>query len=107
MDPYRLPRTVVPSRYDLRLEPDLANARVAGEVTISVSVRERVREVFLNAIELEVHDASFEEAGGARLKATVGLDEKTERCRLGFEGPLGVGEGRLRLRFAGTLNDKL
>jgi puromycin-sensitive aminopeptidase len=107
MDPYRLPRAVVPSRYDLRLEPDLAGAKFTGEVTITVGVRERVREVLLNAIELEVHDASIEEAGGARLAATVSLDEKTERCRLGFERPLGVGEGRLRLRFAGTLNDKL
>ena len=57
MDPYRLPRTVVPSRYELRLEPDLANATFTGEVTISVSMRERVGEIFLNAAELEVRDA--------------------------------------------------
>ena len=31
---YRLPRTVVPSRYDLVLEPDLAAATFAGTVAI-------------------------------------------------------------------------
>jgi len=36
MDPYRLPRTVVPSRYDLRLEPDLANDTFAGRRRLEV-----------------------------------------------------------------------
>jgi puromycin-sensitive aminopeptidase len=37
----------------------------------------------------------------------VQLDELTERCVLAFTRPLPVGEGRLHLRFAGVLNDKL
>ena len=51
MDPYRLPRTVVPSRYDLRLEPDLAAATFAGRVEIAVDVHEPVEEIVLNAAE--------------------------------------------------------
>jgi puromycin-sensitive aminopeptidase len=106
MDPYRLPRTVVPRRYDLRLEPDLAAATFTGEVVISVEVREPVTEVFLNAAELRVSAASLE-SEGRRWTAAITLDETTERCRLAFDGPLPVGEARLRLEFAGTLNDKL
>ena len=49
MDPYRLPTTVLPSRYDIRLEPDLAAASFAGQVVISLDVRAPVTEVVLNA----------------------------------------------------------
>src|SRR5262249_10040210 len=48
MNPYRLPQSVVPSRYDLRLEPDLAAARFAGEARITLTVRETVAEIVLN-----------------------------------------------------------
>src|SRR5207245_8701545 len=38
VDRYRLPRHVVPSRYDLRLEPDLATLTFRGEETVAVPV---------------------------------------------------------------------
>jgi len=37
-DPYRLPRTVLPTRYELTLEPDLPTARFSGRVVIMVEV---------------------------------------------------------------------
>ena len=40
LDPYRLPRHVVPLRYDLRLEPDLTAARFAGQETITLMVHQ-------------------------------------------------------------------
>ena len=52
-DPYRLPETVVPSHYDLVLEPDLGAATFAGEVGIDVDATETTSEIVLNAIELE------------------------------------------------------
>jgi len=48
VDPYRLPRTVVPSRYDLRLTPDLVTHTFAGEETIALDVAEPTAEVVLN-----------------------------------------------------------
>jgi len=36
--PYRLPRTIVPNRYTLVLEPDLAGASFTGTVQIDVDV---------------------------------------------------------------------
>jgi puromycin-sensitive aminopeptidase len=106
MDPYRLPRTVVPSRYDLRLEPDLARAAFTGEAAITVTVHEPASQVYLNASELAISSAVF--ASGERsLPAAVSLDETTERARFTFPENLPPGEGRLQLRFTGTLNDKL
>src|SRR4051812_47537514 len=107
MDPYRLPRSVVPSRYDLRLEPDLAAATFAGEVIVTAAVHEPVSRVLLNAAELRIDSATFAPGAGPPLQAIVALDDATERAVLGFDRPLPLGEGRLFIRFAGALNDKL
>ncbi len=107
MDPYRLPRTVVPSRYDLHLAPDLSAATFTGHVTIRVTVHAPVTEILLNAAELSIQEATLEEHSGLRLSPAVSLDEPNERCRLAFDRPLAPGLARLEVRFAGTLNDKL
>jgi puromycin-sensitive aminopeptidase len=107
VDPYRLPRTVVPDRYDIRLEPDLTTLTFRGEETIVVRVTEAVREIALNAVELAVDEAVVVDASGREQRATVTLDEAAERCRLAFAEPLATGGGRLRIAFRGTLNDKL
>ena len=107
MGPYRLPRTVVPTRYDLRLAPDLAGATFSGAAVITVSVREPTREILLNAAELQIRQATLSNDVGAARPAAVALDEAAERCRLTFPDPVAPGTWRLRLTFEGTLNDKL
>jgi aminopeptidase N len=111
-NPYRLPRTVLPRRYDLTLEPDLEAATFAGHETVAVDVRAETSEVVLNAVEIEIDEATVEiEAGGVPggepLVAKVALDEETERATLTFERPLPVGRATLRLQFRGVLNDRL
>jgi len=107
VDPYRLPRTAVPSRYDIRLEPDLTTLTFKGTETVALDVTERIAEVVLNAIELTIESASLENDRGETIRATATLDETTERCRLTLASPAAPGRWRLRLAFRGTLNDKL
>ena len=59
-DRYRLPRSVVPNRYDLTLAPDLATATYEGSVEIAVTVVEPVDRVVLNAIELEIDGGTLD-----------------------------------------------
>jgi puromycin-sensitive aminopeptidase len=107
VDPHRLPRTAVPSRYDIRLEPDLATLTFRGEETVTLDVSEPVTELALNAVELSIDAASLENDRGQTIRASVSLDEAAERCRLALAGPAAPGPWRLRLAFRGTLNDKL
>ncbi|HET6949257.1 MAG TPA: M1 family metallopeptidase, partial [Acidimicrobiales bacterium] len=105
--PHRLPRTVVPHRYDLTLEPDLGASTFAGHETVTVEVVEPTAEIVLNAAEIEIDEASFAAGGAAPVAAAVTLDPATERATLRFDAPLPAGQGTLVLRFRGVLNDKL
>jgi puromycin-sensitive aminopeptidase len=107
LDPYRLPRTAVPSRYDIRLEPDLVALTFSGEETITLTVTEALTEITMNAVELTVTEAVIEDGRGRSLHATAVVDEASERCRLTFADAVTPGSWRLRLVFRGTLNDKL
>ena len=74
-DPYRLPRTVTPSRYDLELEPDLGAATFRGTVAITLDVHEATTELVGNAIELE-HRRGL---GGAARRAAPRRDDHPRR----------------------------
>ncbi len=105
-NPRRLPRTVVPRRYDLTLEPDLDAATFAGHESIAVEVVTATAEVVLNAVEIAIDEAAAD-VGGERFVATVALDDEAERATLTFERPLPPGDATLHLRFRSVLNDKL
>ena len=107
LDPYRLPKHVVPLRYDLRLEPDLTAARFAGQETITLTVHQPISEIVLNAIELDITSAQIEGATGSVRQATIVLDASLQRCHLTFTELLPPGIWKLAIAFRGTLNDKL
>lgn len=107
LDPYRLPRHVVPVRYDLRLEPDLTTEKFSGQETITLSINQPTSHIVLNAIELDIASAKIEGDAGSARPATITLDESLQRCHFTFTTPLSPGTWRLTIVFHGTLNDKL
>ncbi len=102
LDPYRLPRGAVPTRYDVELAPDLAAATFGGHVEIAVDVREPVPELVLNAIELDIAAVRVD---GSDVQWH--LEPVTERLFVCPAGGLEPGTVSLAISFTGTLNDKL
>lgn len=107
VDPYRLPRHVIPTRYDLHLAPDLAAATFSGRETITLRVDQATSVIVLNAVDLTISSASLDNGAGQRLIATVILDEALQRGQFQFSSTIAPGEWRLHLVFQGTLNDQL
>jgi len=99
-NPYRLPRSVVPQRYTLALQPDLAAASFVGHVIIDAVVNEAVGRIVLNAIELDISEVKV---GGE--VATFELHADTERLVINSAPELGT--TTIEITFTGTLNDKL
>jgi puromycin-sensitive aminopeptidase len=106
-DPYRLPRHVIPTRYDLRLEPDLKAATFTGHVSITLSVKQETRTILLNATDLHISSNGIEGQNGKKIAAEVELEPALQRARISCHQPLAMGEWRLNLSFQGTLNNQL
>ena len=104
---HRLPRNVVPRRYDLHLTPDLDAGRFEGEVEIEVEIVEPADMVVLNAAELEIEPPTFSGSGGTSFECQVELDEMAERAVILLPEPAQPGPAKIRMRFSGVLNDKL
>ncbi len=104
---YRLPRSVLPRRYDLVLEPDLGAATFSGSEDVQVEVRERVSEIVLNADELAI-SSGWLERGATRIAVSeVVLDEDAERAHVRLAGEAEPGEWTLHLEFGGRLSDRM
>lgn len=58
-DKNRLPRHIRPSRYDLSFAPDFATDTFEGQASITLTVTRPAREILLNAVDLEISEASL------------------------------------------------
>ncbi len=103
---HRLPRTAIPSHYDLRIEPDLEALTFAGTVGIDIELVEPTDRIVLNAVDLTVVAASVSR-DDRTWDADVSLDETHQRVILGLAETLHPGPGRVELSFSGELNDHL
>ncbi len=106
-DPYRLPRHVIPTYYDLRIEPDLHSHSFAGHELVTLTVIEPTTELILNATELDVSTATLSGEGQTPRTGTVRMDPELQRCHITFPAVIPPGVWKLGLTFRGTLNDKL
>jgi puromycin-sensitive aminopeptidase len=104
---HRLPTTVTPERYEIRLTPDLTTWTFSGEEKVSIQVHEPVREIVLNAAELEFRSVSLKLQNGTVLQGRSQLDGENEQAKVSFPEALPVGRCELQIGFSGILNDKL
>ncbi len=107
LDPFRLPRHVIPTRYELRLEPDLSTATFTGQETVTLTITHPTTTVVFNAVDLRITKAEIAGANGERFPASIEPEAPLQRCRLTVPVTLSPGQWRLDLSFHGTLNDKL
>ncbi|MDP1792919.1 MAG: M1 family metallopeptidase [Acidimicrobiales bacterium] len=104
---YRLPRSVLPKRYDVALTPDLSKFTFAGTSSTTVTVHEPVSSITLNAIELDIAIVQLEDAGSQRVTGSISYDEAEQQATFAFPDVIAPGDYTLHTTFTGILNDKL
>lgn len=98
---YRLPRDIVPNRYDIAITADPGSTGFSGTVGIDVNVLAATRVITLNAKELVVSSAVARHENGTSLTGQVELCAETEMAHITFAGVLGKGKWKLELAFEG------
>jgi aminopeptidase N len=102
----RLPTTVVPEHYDLKLTVDLRQARFEGIEAIDVQVGDPTATVVLHAVDIQFHEVTIG-TGSAAQRATVSLNENDQTATLTVAKPLQKGPAQIDIRYTGILNDNL
>ncbi|MDQ6765523.1 MAG: M1 family metallopeptidase [Verrucomicrobiota bacterium] len=100
--PGKLPKAVVPREYAVRIAPEMAKLSFAGSETIRLEVHAPVRELVLNALELEIASAAVD--GKAVPASAIKLDPKEETLTIALASELAEGAHTLALTFRGKIN---
>ena len=79
-EPFRLPRTVDPTRYQLTIAPDLEAATFEGRADIELDVREPCDVIVCNAAELTITAAWVESSPAGRQMTGAVMDEDEEQA---------------------------
>ncbi|WJZ94349.1 hypothetical protein VitviT2T_013220 [Vitis vinifera] len=105
---YRLPKFAIPKRYDLVLKPDLSACTFSGSVQVDLSISQVTHFLVLNALDLQIHQASFTNSQNKKYcPCDVVLEADDEVLVLVFDEALPTGDGVLWISFSGVLNDHL
>src|SRR5689334_6737805 len=78
--PGKLPKQIVPIDYAIRIIPNLDKRTFTGTERVTLNVREPVREIVLNALEIDVASASVD--ANTMLKAAIKVDNQNELLRI-------------------------
>ncbi len=103
----RLPSYIKPERYQLTIKPDLEGFVFEGEEVIFLNLEKAASEITLHSKGLKISEVQFRVAGHEWKVKTIKYDRKAETATLGFEKSLPKGNGELKLKFTGILNDKM
>ncbi|KUI53963.1 Aminopeptidase 2, mitochondrial [Cytospora mali] len=104
-----LPVNVVPTHYDLTLEPDLSKFTFDGSVLIDLDVAEDSKSISLHTLELDIHSVKVSSDGKVISDSPeVSYDEKTQVSKIDFSDAILKGsKAQLEIKFTGQLNDKM
>jgi aminopeptidase N len=96
----QLPRTVLPTRYDIAVVPNAQKMTFTGSVGIALDVRAATRTITLNVNELQIDSATLAGAGTPR----ISYDPKLQTATLTFAKALATGHYTLDLTYRGKIN---
>ena len=102
----RLPTTVIPTHYTLKLAPDLKAATFSGEEAIDVNIQQPTRSITLNAIEFIFQSVTVD-SNGSQQTGTVSLDAGKQQATFTFPGTVPAGNAIIKIRYTGILNNEL
>ncbi|HEX8447784.1 MAG TPA: M1 family metallopeptidase [Sphingomonas sp.] len=100
--PGRLPPEVVPTHYDIMVEPNAEKLSFTGQETVTIAVARPTTRIVLNAADLAVGYATLD---GDVKPAKLALDAAAQTLTLDFDRPVATGTHTLAMSFSGKINE--
>ena len=101
--PGQLPKTAIPRHYELRIQPDLGQRTTTGTARIDVEVLQPVRELVLNALELDITSATLVDDTAHPQPLAVRTDAAKQTLTLAVPAGLAAGPHMLALAYRGKI----
>jgi len=102
--PGKLPKEVIPTDYSIRIVPNIDKLTFTGTETVKLDVRNPVHRLVLNALELEISEASLD--GKPLPKPAIKIDSERELLILALSAEVPAGTHTLALSFSGKINQQ-
>jgi aminopeptidase N len=102
--PGKLPKEVVPAEYSIRIVPNIDKFTFTGTETVKLEVRSPVHQLVLNALELDVTEATLD--GKPLPKSAAKIDKENELLTLKLPSELAPGDHTISLSFSGKINQQ-
>jgi aminopeptidase N len=102
--PGKLPKEIVPIRYSVRIEPDIEQAKFSGSETVTIEVRQPIRQIVLHSLGLEITEAKLTTGQVIPLMSKATPEDET--VTFAFDKELSPGRYKLSLRFTGKLTEQ-
>jgi aminopeptidase N len=102
--PSQLPRSVRPLHYTIRVAPDAANMRFAGNVSAQIQVLEPTDTITLNSVDIDFDGVTLTGPGTNGLHPTGNhRDDDNQTTTFRFAGRLAPGAYRLDIAYRGKI----
>lgn len=104
-----LPANVVPTHYDVTLEPNFSKLTYDGTVVIDLDVADESKSIALHSLEIDIHSVKVS-AGGAVITSAPKVSYNDSAQVTTIELPTSISKGakaQIEIKFTGQLNDKM
>jgi len=102
--PTQLPRNAIPRHYSISVAPDAEKLGFTGHVAIDLEVTQASSTLTLNAVDIDISQATLAAPNAQPVPATVSLNENDQTATLDFGRNLAPGQYRLEIDYSGKIN---
>uniref|UniRef100_A0A7S1XT33 Aminopeptidase n=1 Tax=Phaeomonas parva TaxID=124430 RepID=A0A7S1XT33_9STRA len=103
-----LPPCLEPTKYILKITPDMERFVFDGEMSVELDCREATSEVVVHSKELHIREACVEHDGGVANAVGISYDLKLTTCTIKLDGEVPAGgKAVLNVNYMGYLNNQM
>ncbi|KAI0483133.1 peptidase family M1-domain-containing protein [Xylariaceae sp. FL0804] len=103
-----LPTNVIPTHYDVTLEPDFDKFTFEGKVLIDFDVKEESKSISLHTLEIDIHSVHVKSGESVVTSSSaITYDKSKQVAKIELKDAVPQGKTQLEVKFTGQLNDSM